>query len=48
MDVRIAFLNGDLYEEVYMQQLAGFLLLGNEHKICKLVKIFYGLKQAPK
>nr|GEW75543.1 zinc finger, CCHC-type [Tanacetum cinerariifolium] len=37
MDVKIAFLNGDLEEEVYMK-----------HKVCKLVKLLYGLKKAPK
>ncbi|GLT95567.1 hypothetical protein SLE2022_132430 [Rubroshorea leprosula] len=48
MDVKTAFLNGDLSEEVYMEQLEGFILLGNERKVCKLVKSLYGLKQAPK
>ncbi|GJW65330.1 zinc finger, CCHC-type containing protein [Tanacetum coccineum] len=48
MDVKIVFLNGDLDEEVYMKQLEGFVMLGNEHKVCKLVKWLYGLKQAPK
>uniref|UniRef100_A0A2N9FSX3 Uncharacterized protein n=1 Tax=Fagus sylvatica TaxID=28930 RepID=A0A2N9FSX3_FAGSY len=35
-------------EEVYMDQLEGFVLPGNERKVCKLVKSLYGLKQAPK
>ena len=48
MDVKIAFLNGDLNEEVYMEQPEEFVLPGNERKVCKLVKPLYGLKQAPK
>ncbi|GKB17639.1 zinc finger, CCHC-type containing protein [Tanacetum coccineum] len=34
--------------EVYMKQPEGFVMPGNEHKVCKLVKSLYGLKQAPK
>ena len=48
MDVKTAFLNGDLDEEVYMEQPEGFIVPGQEKKVCRLVKSLYGLKQAPK
>lgn len=48
MDVKTAFLNGDLEEEIYMEQPEGFVAPGQENKVCKLVKSLYGLKQAPK
>ncbi|MGG6712843.1 UNVERIFIED_CONTAM: hypothetical protein ITH36_24790, partial [Salmonella enterica subsp. enterica serovar Weltevreden] len=46
MDAKTTFLNGDLKEEVYMEQPEGFVLPGQEKKVCKLVKSLYGLKQA--
>ena len=48
MNVKTDFLNGDLDEEVYMEQPEGFVLPENENKVCKLIKSLYGLKQAPK
>ena len=48
MDVKTAFLNGDLDEEIYMEQPEGFITPGKGNKVCKLVKSLYGLKQAPK
>ena len=48
MDLKIAFLYEELDEEVYMKQPKGFILEGQEQKVCKLVKSLYGLKQAPK
>ena len=45
MDVKIAFLNGNLAEDVYMMQPEGFVNPTNVGKICKLQKSIYGLKQ---
>jgi hypothetical protein len=48
MDVKSAFLNKDLQEDVYMQKPPGFEIVGQEHKVCKLIKALYWLKQAPR
>lgn len=46
IDVKTDFLNGNLEDEVYMDQLEGFSLKKKEHVVCKLNKSIYGLKQA--
>ena len=46
MDVKTAFLNGNIKEEIYMKQPEGFTSSGNEQMICKLQRSIYGLKQA--
>ena len=48
MDVSTAFLNGELDEEVYMQQPEGFVEEGKEHMVCYLKRSIYGLKQSPR
>ena len=47
MDVKTAFLHDELEEEIYMEQPEGFVVPGQERKVCRLVKSLYGLKQAP-
>jgi hypothetical protein len=48
MDVKSTFLNGELEEEVYIEQPKGFQLSENTYYVCKLKKALYGLKQAPR
>ena len=48
MDVKTAFLNGHLEQEIYMTQSEGFVVPRQEDKLYKLRKSLYGLKQAPK
>ena len=44
LDVKLAFLSGDIFEEVYVEQLMGFEVRGSEDKVYKLRKALYGLK----
>ena len=46
MDVKTAFLNGNLEEEIYMMQQKSFIAKNQEHMVCKLKRSIYELKQA--
>jgi hypothetical protein len=48
MDVKLAFLNGDLKEEVYVHQPPGFTIPDKESKVLRLRKALYGLRQVPR
>jgi hypothetical protein len=48
LDVKLAFLNGILQEEIYVEQPAGFVIQGKEDKVYLLKKALYGLKQTPR
>ena len=43
MDVKTTFLNGELEEEIYMEQPESFVVSEKENKVCKLLKSLYGL-----
>jgi hypothetical protein len=48
MDVKSSFLNGELEEELYIEQPEGFLLSEKEDYVCRLKKSLYGLKKGPR
>jgi hypothetical protein len=48
MDVKTSFLNGKVEQEVFLEQLDGFVLHKKDTHVCKLRKALYGLKQAPR
>lgn len=47
-DVKSAFLNGDIQEEVYVKQPQGYEKKGEKYRVYKLLKALYGLSQAPR
>lgn len=48
LDVKLAFLNGELKEVVYVSQPEGFVKENSEHMVYQLIKALYGLRQAPR
>jgi len=48
MDVKTAFLNGMLQEEVYIEEPEGFETLDHESHVCRLKRALYGMKEAPR
>ena len=48
MDVKTAFLNGELDEDIYMEQPDGYVDEDHPDYVCKLKRSLYGLKQSPR
>jgi hypothetical protein len=48
LNVKTAFLHGELEEEIYMDQSEGFIVPDKENYVCKLRRSLYGLKQSPR
>jgi hypothetical protein len=48
LNVKTAFLHGELEEEIYMDQSEGFIVPDKENYVCKLKRSLYGLKQSPR
>ena len=47
LDIKNAFLHGDLAKEVYLEQPLGFIAQGESGLVCRLRRSLYGLKQSP-
>ena len=48
MDLKTSFLNGEVEEEVYIENPEGFVIHGKESHLCMLNKSLYGLEQSPR
>ena len=48
MDVKTAFLNGEIEEEVYIEQPEGFVIHDEKYHVCRLEKALYEIKQTPR
>jgi hypothetical protein len=48
LDLKTAFLHGDLEEDIYMDEPEGFFVPGKEDYVCRLKKTLYDLKKSPR